>query len=238
MDTPVHSAVILAMERELLPFLRRCRRVDVETIRCYEHQGTVYACGGIGRSAAARATSAILERCRPRRVISAGFAGALDTRLKVGQVLKPEVVIDTQTKQQYRTTPVESPAEHITLVTADATAGAGDKKQIASRFGAQLLDMEAGAVAEVAARAGVEFMAVKAVSDELDFAMPPVGRFVSRDGQFQQARFIAWTAWHPAQWAPVWQLGRNSHAAARALSAYFERFGPRSVECEVREVVR
>ena len=49
--------------------------------------------------------------------------------------------------------------------------------------------MEAAAVAAVAQERGIEFAAVKAISDELDFVMPPVGRFVDADGKFETARF-------------------------------------------------
>lgn len=226
MDTPVHSAVILAMERELGPFLRRCQRVSVDGIRCCEREGTVYACGGIGRGAATRTAGAVLERYRPGLVISAGFAGALDGGLRVGQILNPELVINTQNGQRYRTAPAEGEADRATLVTVDGTVDAADKRGLAAQFGAQLVDMEAAAVAEVACRAGVDFMAIKAISDDVDFAMPPVGRYVSSTGEFQDAQFAAWAAWHPGQWAAVWRLGRNTRAAARNLCDHFERYTP------------
>ncbi len=39
-------------------------------------------------------------------------------------------------------------------------------------------------VAAVAREQGIEFAAIKAVSDEFGFAMPPLGQFVDRAGQF------------------------------------------------------
>jgi hypothetical protein len=77
--------------------------------------------------------------------------------------------------------------------------------------------MEAAGVARVAQQKGAGFRCVKAISDEADFVMPPLSRFVAVDGQFEQGKFVRWLALRPQHWAKTIALGRNSARASRAL---------------------
>ena len=62
--------------------------------RLFENGDAALVCGGIGAEAARRATEAVIREVSPARVISVGFAGALDGSLEVGQVLEPRTVIN------------------------------------------------------------------------------------------------------------------------------------------------
>jgi hypothetical protein len=73
-------------------------------------------------------------------------------------------------------------------------------------------------VAEVAANVGLPFYAAKAISDELDFPMPPMDRFVDAIGNFATGKFVLHAAVRPAMWPVVWRLARNNRRAARALA--------------------
>ena len=72
----------------------------------------------------------------------------------------------------------EMPAGHGVLVSAAGVAGVEQKAKLAESYGAQAVDMEAAAVARGAQAQGVGFLAVKAISDESDFHMPALDRFV------------------------------------------------------------
>jgi hypothetical protein len=77
--------------------------------------------------------------------------------------------------------------------------------------------MEAAAVAEVAAQAGLPFVAVKAISDSLRFPMPDLSRFIDGGGSFAKGKFLFHTALRPGSWATIAQLARNSSLATRKL---------------------
>src|SRR5258707_6852349 len=64
-------------------------------------------------------------------------------------------------------------------------------------FRSSIVDMEAAAVAQGAETRGVSFGALKVVSDEAAFAMPPVHGFVAPDGKFRTASFAAHVAIRP-----------------------------------------
>ena len=58
------------------------------------------------------------------------------------------------------------------------------KIRFGKAYGASAVDMEAAAVAQGAQARGVEFGALKAISDAADFNLPALDRFVAEDGAF------------------------------------------------------
>ncbi len=64
---------------------------------------------------------------------------------------------------------------------------------------------------------------MKAISDEFDFAMPPLSRFVDGESKFQTRRFLAWAALRPQYWPRIIQLARHSRRATRALSEWLRK---------------
>jgi hypothetical protein len=77
--------------------------------------------------------------------------------------------------------------------------------------------MEAAAVAQGAQARGVEFGAVKAISDAADFKLPALDRFVAKDGSFHSVRFACHVALRPWLWGTTIALARNSSKASQAL---------------------
>jgi len=169
-------------------------------------------CGGIGTEAARRATEAVIREVGPMRVISVGFAGALDGSLEVGRVLEPRAVINAADGVR---TEVGS-GEGI-LVTSKSVADKEQKLRFRKAYGAVAVDMEAAAVAQGAQARGVEFAAFKAISDAADFSLPALDRFVAHDGSFQSVRFMCHVALRPWLWGSTIALARNSTKASQAL---------------------
>ena len=100
----------------------------------------------MARLAAERALSS-----RPRLIIAAGFCGALDDGLKIGDI-------------------VMSPR----IVTVDRLVASPEgKRTLARESGADAVDMESAAVEDICRDAGVSFLAVRAVSDTVDTALSP-----------------------------------------------------------------
>ena len=102
-------------------------------------------------------------------------------------------------------------------MTFSAIADTSQKSKLARAYNAQAVDMEAAAVAQSAQAHDLRFRAVKAVSDEAGFAMPPMARFTSPDGTFRSGSFAFYAAIRPALWSTVVRLARNSAQASRSL---------------------
>jgi hypothetical protein len=103
-------------------------------------------------------------------------------------------------------------------VSVSAVSGPEEKRLLAHRYKADVVDMESAGIAEVARERGIEFSAIKAISDELEFEMPPVARFVDANGRFETARFGAYIAMRPKWWPTVRDLNANSRTASVNLS--------------------
>ena len=208
--------IVAALEREVAPLVKKWRLSEKEQsgrrFRFFEEDDVVVVCGGIGPEAARRAAEAVIAIYSPRLVYSVGFCGALEPGLKAGDVILPAQVIDARDGSR-----VNLAEGKGVLVSFSAVADPAQKAKLKESFGAQAVDMEAAAVARAAQARGVEFAAVKAVSDEFHFEFPPTDRFVDSGGQFQQGRFAAYLAVRPWLWLKVRRLAINSNLAATAL---------------------
>jgi len=158
-----------------------------------------------------------VQQYRPSLLISAGLAGALIRSLKAGSVFTPSVVVDAADGAEYRCVADGNHVSGGILVSSGEIAGEEAKKELVTRFHGLVVDMEAAGVAKVAQQEQIGFRCVKAISDEADFAMPPMVRFIGADGTFQSGRFAAWAAVRPWQWARIAALARNSRRASVAL---------------------
>lgn len=216
-------AIVAALEREVRPLVKHWRVSKREhqgrELKFFENDRAVLVCGGVGAEPARRATEAIIALCHPTLVQSVGFAGALDPSLKIGAIVEPQRVIDGSDGSS-----VETGGGGGVLVSFVSVAGGEQKLKLAKAFGAQMVDMEAAAVARGAQARGIRFMAVKAISDECDFVMPPIAQFIGPDGQLQTARLLGFTVVRPWLWLKMIRLARNANCATRALCNRLEQY--------------
>jgi adenosylhomocysteine nucleosidase len=220
-------AMVAALEREVsgLSKNKNWTRVEREyegrSFVFFESDQMVVACGGIGLEAARRAAEAVIALYRPTLVESVGFAGALDAGLRVGDVFAPAVVVDARDGSRVE---IGGGDRKSALVTFMGVAGIGQKAKLAQAYGAQAVDMEAAAVAAAARARGLGFAATKVISDELDFEMPAMARFIDAQGRFRRISFAAFVALRPWLWRRVAMLAGNSRKAGKVLCEHLERF--------------
>ena len=206
--------MIAAMPREVGALVKgwECRELQGR-ISVYTNGHAVVACAGMGEARVALAVQAAMDAMPVTAMISVGLAGACDPALRVGDIVRAGVVIDGRTGERF-----ENPEFSQVLVSEDVIASVGDKLRLRAEFGAAAVDMEAAAVARIAHARGVEFKAIKAVSDEADFEVGALGKFATADGQFREGAFVVHAALRPALWGKVLALGRNSDRALKALT--------------------
>jgi adenosylhomocysteine nucleosidase len=215
-------AIVAALEREILPLVRgwriHYREHEGRRYKFFEDANAVLVCGGIGAQPAARATHAAVELYGPDALVSAGFAGSLTSELRVGQTFVASRVIDASSGKIYQAECGTESGDGILLTVAEIT-GREEKRRMGERFHARALDMEAAAVAEVAARVHLPFMTVRAISDGVDEDLPPMQRFVQDDGSFAGGNFLGHVVLRPSLWPAIFRLARNARKAASTLSA-------------------
>jgi adenosylhomocysteine nucleosidase len=231
-------AIIAAMERELAPLVRGWKKSTLASgdrnFLVFERDGVLAVVSGIGCKNAELAARAIVQQHRPELLISAGLAGALIRSLKAGSIFVPSVVVDAADGAEYRCAADSDRVSGGVLVSAAEISGVEQKRKLVNRFHGLVVDMEAAGVARVANQENISFRCVKAISDEAEFEMPPMGKFLDSSGRFQSGRFAAWAAVRPWQWARVAVLARNSKRAVQALCDWLRKdltaTGPQSRE--------
>ncbi len=228
MNAPKKIAIIVALDREILPLAKswpssKLTREGRE-FTVYESEYAIIVCGGIGPESARRAAEAVIAKYSPDLLISAGVAGALVSELHVGDTIFPESVIDTQDGSRHETAiqkaPIaNTPLGRTVLATYPEIATVTQKHQLAKSYGAHAVDMEAAGVALAAQKHNLPFLAVKSVSDELNFELPEMNRFI-RQGRFLTKSFVLYIAPRPWLWLRVIRLARNTKRASENLCAW------------------
>jgi adenosylhomocysteine nucleosidase len=185
---------------------------------------------GAGRKNARRATEILIDGHRPRRVISAGLAGALSPSLKRNDILVADRLLDTAGAEL----PIELPAGLLSslerpnvhrgaLLTLDRVVHRpSDKALLFERRGALAADMEALAVAEVCLRRQVPFSAIRVIGDAADEALPRDVEHLARQRTFAARLGAAIAAvWRrPASVKDMYRLRENTLVASDRLARF------------------
>jgi adenosylhomocysteine nucleosidase len=144
-------------------------------------------------------------------VILAGFAGALDPALKVG-----DVVLD------WRGGPAPQPGSFRTgrIHSANAiVATAADKAALFARTGAAAVEMEGDAVRRLLAETGIPFIGLRAITDAADEELDPaLLGLVDSFGRPKPLALAGFIARHPRRIASLRRLGAAVRLAGRRLS--------------------
>jgi len=167
-----------------------------------------------GRDAGLQAFAAIEAGGPIDLVLSIGWAGALTSSLQTGGAYNIAGVIDVRTGEHFY---CDAGAGELWLVTSPRVADVPEKQRLASTYKAGLVDMEAAAIARLAAMRGIPFYCIKGISDGFRDKLPDFNRFISTNGQFQLARFILYALLRPWHWPALVRMGENSKQAARAI---------------------
>lgn len=205
------------MPGELKPLVRGWKRQRSNGVDLWFHRDDnlyVAACAGAGQVAAVRAFVEVEREAPVDLVFSLGWAGALRADLSAGSAHNLAGVIDARTGERFRCDADSGPNW---LVTSPVVADAKEKARLAQTYQAGLVDMEAAAIARLAAARGIPFYAIKAVSDSLSENLPDLNPFIRSDGKFQTLRFTLFAMMRPWYWPALVRMGENSKVAACTL---------------------
>ena len=212
-------AIISALTGELKPLVRdwqheRRSGVDLWQTR-HKDAEWIAACAGMGQHSAMHAFAEIERSGRIDRVISAGWAGALRDDIEIGKAYWAAGVVDLRTGERFVADGAAAGASW--LVTSPRVASAADKRRLAADYTADLVDMEAAAIARLAVMRGIPFQCIKGVSDGLGDNLPDFNRFISPEGQLRLAKLLFFVLPRPWCWPALIRMGENSHKASQSL---------------------
>ncbi len=186
-----------------------------------EEEEWIAACAGAGQAAATRAFAAIEDGGPIDLVFSVGWAGALRAEIAAGSAHNVAGVIDVRTGERFqlRRRRRRSLAGHQPQGCRRA-----EKRRLASAYNAALVDMEAAAIARLAAMRGIPFYASRASATALTDRLPDFNRFLSPDGQFRLAGLLFLPPLRPWYWPALIRMGENSRKASQSIAESLRRF--------------
>jgi adenosylhomocysteine nucleosidase len=137
--------------------------------------------GGVGQKAAARATAETIKFYQPEWVISAGFAGGLDEKLRRGHILLADEVTNLAGDVLKTDLHLDQASLSATkglhigrLLTVDSIIREpSERHALSAQHSALACDMECFAVARACRDRNIPFLAVRIISDAVDDVLPP-----------------------------------------------------------------
>ena len=207
---------------------------------------------GVGTNMAADAAS-LLHKNGVDALVSFGVAAALDPRLTPGDLVLPETIL-TEDKigagvgteagaeaeaeanrlvnQEWRNRIQRQLSSQLTvvggtLVTSQVPLTSRQAKlELGKATGACAMDMESGDVAEVAAKAGIPFIAIRAIIDPVEFSPPEaLLSVVYPDGSVQLFQFLSLLLNRSVDIKTVFHLALAMQAARTTLLAVVKTLG-------------
>jgi hopanoid-associated phosphorylase len=185
---------------------------------------------GVSGADAARAEDLARRSCNAGAiaVMSVGVSGGLDPMLVPGDLVIGEKVISDNDGRHYEADlylmralgkAMPKGARNAALFGADSIiADASHKSALFKNHGCVAVDMESHGAARAAGEAGVPFLAIRAIADPADRALPKAALgAVSADGSTKIFATLFECVKRPGDFPKLVQLGRDSEAALKTL---------------------
>lgn len=188
----------------------RFARIDV-------HEALLVANGAGWRRAAAAVEAA--DAFRAEAVVSVGFCGAVDERLRIADLLSATSI--TAAGRTHPCRPVPAPDTGV-IASIDHVAQTADEKRAIRASGARAVEMEAGGVAAAAQSRDLAFYCVRVVTDLAGETLAnDFNRALRLDGHFDTMNILRGALRRPTMRVPeLLRLRRRCTRAARVLGDF------------------
>jgi adenosylhomocysteine nucleosidase len=163
---------------------------------------------------------------RPKLILSAGYAGALQDNYRVGDIVLATEVADLDGKRWPATWPEalpggewRPPLRRGRVLTVPRLVGtAAEKRALGVKHDSVAVDMESAAVARLCDQQSVPFGCLRAVSDDSQTDLSPQLITLCAGGRVAPWRLLTTLARRPRLVREVWQLARHTRQASQQLA--------------------
>ena len=143
-----------------------------------ENVSTALVLSGVGQKNAEEAAKILIDIFTPKLICSAGYAGGLSSRLKQFNICVPEQIIresDQQALDLSKPIPQKTPPipNKLTLLTVnDVVESPEQKRTLNERTGAEIVDMETFAIADICRNREIPFSSFRIILDTVNDRIP------------------------------------------------------------------
>ena len=184
---------------------------------------------GMGCNCAKDALWEVARTYELDRVISIGYAGALDPALDVGDLVVPDKVVYFETQKSYSLG--ENTLTYIpevirgTLLTVDEVVATPlEKKALREKYSAVAVDMETFALAEEAQTRNLPFISVRCITDTSEQELIDCSHLVAKDGDVSKLKAGWHILTHPGDLKGMIDLGKHAKMATAKLTLFVSQW--------------
>lgn len=224
--------IVAALHIEISPLLARLEVKQTQAgngLKYYdckcEGRRIVIVEGGVGYARAKQATNALIDACQPKWILSVGLSGALVAEMNVADIVLGNAFIQGNGLNEIRQH-FEYPAEsehgiHVgkLCTTNHIVHTCREKRELNQRTNAIAVDMESHAVATVCQSRSNQFMAIRAISDDLSEDLPKeVLAIFDPKGTIRTGALVGTLFKRPSSVKDLWKIREAAVRAAEKLA--------------------
>jgi adenosylhomocysteine nucleosidase len=199
----------------------------------WRKQSIVLVRSGVGRQRAEDATLQVIDRFRPRVLISIGYAGAVQPELNVGDLVISNNIIEEKGKGEY------SPNSDWLNRAKNVSCGDGFKailgglltvdnvihdsvlkKELGGSYSVQAVEMETSAIAKVAKAKDVPLLSLRVISDRLDQELLDSSSFLGGNGEISTLKAGWYVLTHPSSLQSALSLRKQTQIATQVMTRF------------------
>jgi adenosylhomocysteine nucleosidase len=227
--------IVCALPLELGEFLSRCERVRTYTGGDFVFRGGRYdgirivvVESGAGQERARRAAQALVDAHRPKWILSCGFAGAMDAKLKTGEIIVADKILapaQPTIQLDFRMPADPNGGWHVggLLTMPHIVRTVDEKRSLAAGHDALAIDMETYGVAAFCREQHHRFFAVRVCTDDLSADLP--AEVLSLFGTTGAVRWgaVVGALWNrPGSYQDMLKLREQATQAATRLADFLD----------------
>jgi len=186
-----------------------------------ENQSVAILHTGVGRKSCQLKIDNFLRTEQPRRLISAGFAGAAREDFQVGDLIVAENFSDRELVSEAQQILANCNVRTAKLFTSTTIVDSIDaRNEIARTNGADAVDMETEVIAQACSVRGVPMLSLRVISDSLrePFPLPPSILFDMERQRTNAAKLSLYLINHPGALFDLLRFARQITQARRILT--------------------
>ena len=190
---------------------------------------------GMGKDCALSALKEVLSRTVPALVLSIGYAGGLDLRLKVGDLVVADKVLEIDQNATFSKNYPVNPQEldlfiklisqkkitvyRGTLITVNQViSNSSAKQELGSSHKALAVDMETSSLIGHCIEKQIPFVSVRAISDTMEQSLINTSSFADGEGKVSKIKAGWYAATHPHAIKNLISLRSQSQKATANLT--------------------
>jgi nucleoside phosphorylase len=204
------TLVCFAVKEEAAPFLKLVKN----------NPGISVLVTGMGRKNSERALLQALPQILPGLVLTCGFAGALDPRLKIGDVVF-EADAESRLAPTLQATGAAPAKFHCAPRVATTIA---EKTALRKSTGADVVDMESQFIRQLCREKKIPSATLRAISDSaLDDLPLDFNELMTKDDTLSFSKLTVALMKSPGKIPQLMQLQKNTRLAAQKLAGVLEK---------------